>query len=814
MASLVRVTPRARVSRQLRGRDGRSPGRLPAGLVALVLSALGPTLVVGAGPVPAAGAATAAGTGSAPLAVSIATLSPSTIPRSGSVQVSGTVTNRSKGTWTSLTAYLLTSRTPMTTSTQLAAATRTSATAEVGTRVVGTGLYERIPDLAPGASTTYRLSVPRDQLGISGRSGVYWVGVHVLGDSGDGTIDAVADGRARTFMPLVAAKTPSTSLAVTLPLRADVRRGVTGALRNPDRWERLLSAGGRLDRVLRLGETGTQALTWLVDPAVVDAAGSVADGTTLLGGAGSRAGGPARGAGGFGSSHQTPSGSPSGTTTSSTSGPTPSTPTPSTPTPSTPTPSSPTTTSAPSASASAPPTGSTPSPSPQDSTGPDVDPTASPPVQAAQSWLSGLVTAGQTQQVAALPYGDLDVAAALRSTQRRLYPSAVRASRDTLATLGLSSQPIVAPASGLLPGVALGKVPAGTPVVLSPRAFPGRDTTLVGRGEGTPILLSDPGAAAGGPGPNDRVSALAMRQRILSEAALHATTSRSGEPLVVTLPRYWNPGADWETSDFFGGLSTSWLRLVSLADAGATPPSRAIPDAGNGTGAGTTTTPMPTYPPEQRRAEIPFANLLSAGQLERSAQTYSVLVGRRRPVAAGMDKLALLGASLNARDRVERARVQVLGTAQLLRGQLRQVKVEGPGFVMMSSDNGPIQVTLVNDLDVPVTVGVKGSSLSGTVTITAPDPVRLGPGQRTSIRLKSVSGDMGVHAVRLIATNADGTPLGSRAQLTVRTSAVGQVIWFVTGAGALVLFAAILVRLWRRVSRRKATHGPRLAGGE
>ena len=71
--------------------------------------------------------------------------------------------------------------------------------------MTGAGLYDEVGDLAPGASTSYRISVPAEELGITGEHGVYWVGVHVLG-ADDGGRDGVADGRARTFIPLMPAR--------------------------------------------------------------------------------------------------------------------------------------------------------------------------------------------------------------------------------------------------------------------------------------------------------------------------------------------------------------------------------------------------------------------------------------------------------------------------------------------------------------------------------------------------------------------------------------------------------------------------------
>ena len=67
-----------------------------------------------------------------------------------------------------------------------------------------------------------------------------------------------------------------------------------------------------------------------------------------------------------------------------------------------------------------------------------------------------------------------------------------------------------------------------------------------------------------------------------------------------------------------------------------------------------------------------------------------------------------------------------------------------------------------------------------------------------------------MHAVTLVTTDTEGNPLGSLTQVSVRTSRVSTVIWVIMAAGGVLLFVAIVVRLFRRIRRRKATHGPRL----
>ena len=193
------------------------------------------------------------------------------------ITVSGQITNNSDATWTDLNVYLLTSPEPFTRTDELEAASETDPTLEVGGRLLAPGLYSEVGDLAPGSSTNYILSVPRSALEISGASGAYWLGVHVLG-ANEGLRDSVADGRARTFIPLMERRGPSTSLSLVVPIKAPVRRHVDGALKGLPGWQELLGPEGRLSRLVELSGTSDQvSLTWVVDPAVRDAAQSVAE---------------------------------------------------------------------------------------------------------------------------------------------------------------------------------------------------------------------------------------------------------------------------------------------------------------------------------------------------------------------------------------------------------------------------------------------------------------------------------------------------------------------------------------------------------
>jgi len=699
--------------------------------------------------VPGAGPATAAAPGGDPLRVTIDAITPSTLPRKGTVSLSGEVTNTSEDTWTDLQAYLVTASEPIRTQQELAAAARSDPAADLGApgRITTDGLFTEIGDLAPGQSTGYTVTVPRQDLEIGDEPGVYWMGVQVLG-AVDGIRDPLADGRARSFMAQMSSGGPHADVAVVLPVRDRVRRSTDGRLIGSQRWQDTFAPDGRLGRLLALGSESARPLTWLVDPAVLEAAASVAHENPPLSTADD-----GTGPGDEGSTSTSPS--PSGIGDPG------------------------------------------PSAGPTDSDEPAQEPTEAA-VDAA-AWLSTFVEQTSGDAVLTLPYGDLDVASVLDSKLEELYEQATTESAEAMREHGVdNASAVVDPVSGFLPAIALRRIATTTPVLLRDEAFPEAERSVRRYDGRAPVVLTDTAAGSGGPRPNSRYAALAFRQRLLSDAALHALSADRDAPLVVSAPPYWNPGRAWDQADFFAGLDQPWLRMVGLSSVVADAPLNPGRPA------------RPHYPRADRQAQVPFANLLASRQLAETGSTFAALLAANDTVDTTLARIGMLASSQAARRSPDQALSRATEITDYVRDLMRRVRVEGPPFVMMSSESGPIQVKLVNDLDEPVVVGVDASSTSG-LRFSSPDPVQLGPGQRTAIRLDATAEDIGVHAVQVAATTEDGTPIGSLTQFNVRTSHVGTVVWVVMGLGGAVLLLAIVVRLIRRIRRRKATHGPRMS---
>src|SRR4029079_15535745 len=130
-----------------------------------------------------------------PLVLRMRSITPDFVPARGPVIVRGTVTNASDQEWTAINVHGFIGDTPMTSTAELAAATHTPLTADVGSRITVPGTFDSIASLLPGQTKTFKVRLTRAALGVTA-PGVYWFGVHVLGNNGEGG-DRVAVGRDR-----------------------------------------------------------------------------------------------------------------------------------------------------------------------------------------------------------------------------------------------------------------------------------------------------------------------------------------------------------------------------------------------------------------------------------------------------------------------------------------------------------------------------------------------------------------------------------------------------------------------------------------
>ncbi|MBC9732396.1 DUF6049 family protein [Nocardioides marmotae] len=694
----------------------------------------------------------------APLGVTIESLTPGAIPRRGPIRVAGSVINRSDETWSAIKLYPFLGSTPMTTAAELAAATEVPAEQEVGNRIVE--VSDVVDELAPGEAAPFRLTLPASRITVDA-AGVYWFGVHALGESAAGRVDG-ADGRARTFLPLVPRTTRGEiRTAIVVPLRRPIDHESDGSLADVTSWTRTLETGGTLRSLVDLGASaGDRPVSWLVDPALVDAVRRLADGN------------PPRS---LGPTEPGDQGGPS---------------------------------EGPDASFSPEPDGD----GGNEGDGGDSDsgdgengenggdrasrghePTADEllAAEAAATWLDRLSAAMSGDEVLALPYGDLDVAGALATDPGLLERTRDR-STEVTATWDVPTTPALGSPSGYLDPAAIRAVSPSDTLLVTDRML-GEDAPGVATVGGRRLVVTSSGAASGGPGPDDPLAAVALRQRVLAEAAVRLT-SPGRKPLVVQLPAGWTPDS---ASGFFEGLDEGWVSLGTVAEA-----------------ADRTGTPVDLadldYPARQAERRLDPETFETATGLIGAGQVLQRVLRDNTEVAGEVSDEAFAAVSYSSRGRSTTTRLSLLASRRWIDGKLDSVTIEAPRGVALSSADGRFGATVVNDLAEPVEVSIQAvTDDPAALSIEGPRTVEVGANQRVSVLLDASTREPGVHRVRLVLTDHTDdpedtpTPLGSAEEVSIRSIQASAVIWVIMGAGALLLFSAIAVRLVRRVRRAR-----------
>ena len=676
-----------------------------------------------------------------PLVVHIDSISP-VLPRSGDVEITGTVTNVGDETFTRINLHAFSSQSPILDAANLSASARLEPDTYIGEqRVVEPGTFDTVDELAPGESQPFSDSVPVELLGIPDDVGVYWIGIHAIGDTPTVPRDAVADGRARTFIPARPTEGDTQETSIVLPIRGRVWYAADGSLGAPDRWARRLEEGGSLDAVLDMADSaGTTPYTWLVDPAVLHALMRL------------QSGNPPRT---IGPDPNVPGQEPSPTK-------------------------SPTDGTETSPTESVTPSQAVESESPNAA---DAD-----LVAAAEAWLNRFKDLVGSRSVLTLPYGDLDVSAAARNDPDR-YAQAVVRGEQVMAALALTSQKTVSPVDGHISPEGLALVPTDTVVLLEDTAFapvPPSSPSSVVRLLGHEVVVTSSGAEAGGPAPTAHNDPLALRQRLLSEAALRLANGDTA-PLVVTLPTVWR-GED--ADEFFAELDQPWLEVVPLGEVAARSATD-IPDTSL------------AYTDADIEDELSAASFTAATRADDAATTMEEVLSLQTTIESQVRDEVMVTLSDQHRDRPRLAIAAARRVEDTLREQLGRIRIEAPTAVTLSSDNGPLGATLVNGLDQPVEVQVVATT-DGELTITGDGRRELAPRARSVIRFEASTQQAGIHRVRLAVTTIDGVPLGSVDELPIRAARVSALIWIVMGLGALVLFGMIGYRLPRQIRARRA----------
>jgi Family of unknown function (DUF6049) len=368
-----------------------------------------------------------------------------------------------------------------------------------------------------------------------------------------------------------------------------------------------------------------------------------------------------------------------------------------------------------------------------------------------------------------------------------------RATATTIAKFQLTGRGVSWPTSTGVSAPLLSAV-RGTgerPVLVTSDSLPGwerRDGSLVqytARSGPMPLLVND-ALDTGVPG---QITTVTLRQRMLSEAALASLQSgvdpKSLADAIAIIDPTWDPGvsADDPLDEVFDAPYVDGVSLEDLMSERLAAYDGTVP----------------------RTAK---AKPIGAQQIEAAtdAATTSDLIGRITPdstdVEAGhaRDIAQVLGV------RWRELRTEGLSAARAAERRadrdLARITIEGPDAVTLSSSEGSFPVTISNNTDHPVRLGVEIDSSNPSLSVPESDSVDVGADERHTL---TVAVDMNQQSSATLTARmitSGGEVFGDPAVFNVRSSRVGAALWVAIGAAVVFVVLALARRF------RKPPHQP------
>ncbi|MDO9379813.1 MAG: DUF6049 family protein [Nocardioidaceae bacterium] len=395
----------------------------------------------------------------------------------------------------------------------------------------------------------------------------------------------------------------------------------------------------------------------------------------------------------------------------------------------------------------------------------------------AQRFVDDFVELAQGRRLWVLPYGQPDVEALLDGSDEpdgELTRAADAATDSALERLGLEGTRVSWPANGIARrGVVEATASSGAEVtLLSPRVLPdwspsdGSELRIGARG-GPTVLVRDPTYLRGG---SDR-DALSVRQRILAESLFAARAGGAAAQVVPVLGPGWDPGPAPEDSGLAQVLTAPW------ADPGAPTDDPRPWSDGIAVPASLRPTPVDAMQVDSARSALAAGRRLGAITADAAVTDFY------------RQGAALAVSQVWRGEQAEGAR-RALAVDRSVTGRLGRVDVETIPVLTLSGTKGRIPLSVTNDLDRPVTVGVRVESQAGGPDVADVEPFVLQAAQSQTIKIEVDVGESTNAVMTARLTTPQGTPFGEGTRFTVRSSVVGRTVWIgMAGAGALVLVA-------------------------
>lgn len=441
--------------------------------------------------------------------------------------------------------------------------------------------------------------------------------------------------------------------------------------------------------------------------------------------------------------------------------------------------------------------------------GEDGRPRAGERGETATAWLAraraALATNGS--RLIVLPYADPDVVALERAGRGDALADRLRSGRESLAAalgpMGGATSNVSWPPAGQADEASVDRYAAAgaSAVVLAGSALPAPvqtrytptavsfvDTTS---GRTLPALAADEALStlvAAGPGPGG--GALALQRFRAETAVLYLEQPSRRRVVVITPPRSWAADPAYAAGLLALTAGTPWLEPIGL-------------EAALSTRRDTVDRTL-TYPMSASSAEVSAAHLAAVQavrtDLARLEESLTEEGGTASDIAEALDRAE----SAQVREAPGIGDQLVAAAAGGLREQISRLAVSTGGVVTMTSREGRIPITIVNNLGQVVRARVVVESNNRLEIRGVDTQPREIPTGTSTFEVRAVAQTSGLFSVR-VRLLPPGTDVElTSATLRVRSTAYGRAALLITGGAFCLLLLAASARLVRRRRRARA----------
>jgi len=421
----------------------------------------------------------------------------------------------------------------------------------------------------------------------------------------------------------------------------------------------------------------------------------------------------------------------------------------------------------------------------------------------AGSWLETVSDAAEASSAAlSTVYAIPDAVALHRSGMASVTRMATaRSAADTSTITGTPVTDVMAWATGgtLTPATLRTFVRGGaTSVLLSDTSLPPSPAlTYTPDGfatwSGTPVVLADSGLGVALLAPQEsRSEALLARQQFLAEVAMTAGELPDDSRSIVAAPDpLWNPRDSFLRQTLRALQQAPYARLVPLAAAqrqAVEVPRVRIP-----------------YSPDQRAQELPRSYMDAVVGQRQDARRFTAILTEPSGLAYEQS-LARQTSGLWRSDLLTGTSL-VATVTQQLRVRTEAVRVATTGTFTLPGDTGRIPVTVANDLDQEVTVGIRlESDQPARLSAQTLEPFAVPAGRKVSMEVEAKVVGSGTLPVNIQLITPAGRRYGEPVTVQVRTTAYSQAAAYVVSAAFVVLAFLLGMNFVRRRHARRKEH--------